>query len=224
MKRMIDNKDYDNLKNSVDDINTNKLPQYVKNVKENGTYTTYVHNENNENTKIAGVEFVKTQDENNMIESAVVVDETGVFMATNKKVSGVLTTHTLKLDHDGNLTLDGNAVGGGDKLYKHNIGLSSAIKPSYVSFTIINSVSTPYTSLNDIKTYLASLPVVPNYAVNKYVMASGAGLSGTDPLNYYGLVLRDNKIYGVCQLGNTSTYGYEIELPTLDCDIVEPLL
>ena len=113
--------------------------------------------------------------------------------------------------------------GGGKQLYKHNIGLSTAAKPSYVSFTIINDVDTPYTSINDIKTYLASLPVVPNYAVNKYIMASGGGLSGSDPLTYYGIIINNNKIYGVCQLGNTSTFGYEVELTTFNSDIVEPI-
>ena len=125
-------------KNAINNINNNKLPQYVKYIKENGEYFTYVHNENNTSYKLAGVEFVKMQDSNNKIDSAVIVDETGVFMATNKIVNGVLTNHTLKLDYDGNLTLDGNAVGGGKQLYQHNIKIKDSSNTIQISITSDN--------------------------------------------------------------------------------------
>ena len=82
------------------------------------------------------------------------------------------TRHSLQSDGSGNLTLDGNPVGG-TTLYQHNIRIYNQVAGNYIiqaQITIIDENNTPYTSINELKTYLTAKGYT---AYNKALMASG---------------------------------------------------
>lgn len=114
---------------AISDINNVKLPQYVK-----------LYNTQTTTISVVGADY-----SNHLIElgtNAVILENMYKESSTINKVSNITlqngkakiinstwesgsktAEHTLEFDEDGNLTLDGNAVGGGSTLYQHNMEL-----------------------------------------------------------------------------------------------------
>ena len=63
----------------------------------------------------------KSVDENNSLLVNLKLKDSGFEFKIDNKVSGATTTHTLTFDANGDLKVDGNAVGGGKQLYEHNL-------------------------------------------------------------------------------------------------------
>lgn len=83
------------------------------------------------------------------------------------------TAHILTLHADGSLTLDGQAVGGSNPLYQHNIRIYNLVSGNNlidVHFKIIDTNSNSYATYNDIKTFLTTNGYTTS---NKSLMASG---------------------------------------------------
>lgn len=144
--------DVNTLKTQVNDINNTKLPQYVfKRINNNNLidqYDTYVDNINtfeNGGTHKVGLTITKNLATQNGLQFNALVNENGFIVNAIKKTGSTYTTHTLKFDIDGNLKIDGVAVGGGgSQLYQHNILITYNTK-CYISLEIINQSNTPYT-------------------------------------------------------------------------------
>ena len=175
MKVMIDNKEYEKLKEDVNDIINTKLPNYVKNQEESEPYISTIQHSGDdvvlkvEDTDSGGACVVTLQngefivslgdDTNNYILS---LTNTGDF--TIQSTEGE-TIHSLTFDSEGNLKVDGNPVGGGgSQLYQHNIHLNFSSTEILMSF--ITSNSTPMNA-NDFKTYMQN--------VTDWVMCTGLG-------------------------------------------------
>ena len=94
----------------------------------------------------------KFVDANNSLLVNLKLKDSGFEFKIDNKVSGATTTHTLTFDANGDLKIDGNAVGGGKQLYQHNIRIVASTS-SYmlrVSMTIINdsnAIINDYTKL-----------------------------------------------------------------------------
>ena len=113
---------------AISDINNTKLPQYVKKEIIRNNFRTFVNNknyaENGSQIVDVSLQAVEVQNANTFTNCNVTATLTGAMLRTIKVENGSVEQHTLLLDVDGNLTLDGNAVGGGgSQLYQHIIGI-----------------------------------------------------------------------------------------------------
>lgn len=63
------------------------------------------------------------------------IDADGFELKFYEKTSGVANTHTLTFDANGDLKVDGNAVGGGKTLYEHNIFFYASTLRWYITIT-----------------------------------------------------------------------------------------
>lgn len=115
--------------------------------------------------------------------------------------------HVLKLDASGNLTIDGNAVGG-KPLYQHNISLTmTGISTTCITFITDNDTEFTTTSLSD---YLRE-----------------KGFNYGNPLNIYVLGYTNNTmysfrtIYGLKQALHVDTFNYGTSQTTDSIAIVQ---
>lgn len=136
---------------AISDINNVKLPQYVKKY----------------NTQTLTINVVGADYTNHLIElgtNAVVLENMYKESSTKNKVSNItlqngdvnITTsvwengeqtseHTLTFDSNGDLKIDGNAVGGGGKqLYQHYIMLTKISDSFNIMFNIVSDKATAY--------------------------------------------------------------------------------
>lgn len=101
---------------------------------------------------------------------------------TTHEITLTNNSHVLKLDANGNLTLDGQAVGGGASLYEHNITLSSSSK--VITLTIINNDSAVIANKNTIASYL----ITKNFSsLSNLHNATGYWTDGTVSAIVYGM-------------------------------------
>lgn len=87
----------------------------------------------------------KSVDANNSILVNLKLKDSGFEFKIDNKVSGATTTHTLTFDANGDLKIDGNAVGGGgSQLYQHNIRFIDS-NNNAISCVVISSGETAFT-------------------------------------------------------------------------------
>ncbi len=145
-----------------------------------------------------GVSYVKT----------IGVGEKNIVMTIKK---GLETTHELILDEDGNLTLDGNAVGGGKQLYQHNISLQKYASGEYCWLTlkIINDSNSQFTTIPQILNFLDSIGI--NQVNTKFYEISGSFTSNSRQIVYnaWGCVKNGNDFYvsGIKQTDGSANWG-----------------
>lgn len=102
--------------------------------------------------------------------------------------------HVLKLDASGNLTLDGNAVGGGGKHYfRHEIRISSS-----------NNFNGMITIINDSNTPLNTYNALASFIYNTY----GSGLTGA--ITITGAYYSSSVLYSLYGIGASSATSLKI--------------
>ncbi len=146
---------------AISDINNVKLPTYAKKEIIRDGYRTFVKNdnyaENGSQVVEASLQATEFQGANNFINCSVSATPVGAILRTIKVENGVATIHTLLLDTNGNLTLDGNAVGGGSTLYKHNIVLKNVNRTRYKDTVTLPPIITSDNSQMDFSALLTWL-------------------------------------------------------------------
>jgi len=97
-------------KNDISDINS-KLTQYVKKQIDDEEHHTFVSNNNSSSDRNVALQYTNFTSADNFKNFSVGVNSgVGAYMSILKKVSGVETSHLLKLDEDGDLKLDDKSI------------------------------------------------------------------------------------------------------------------
>lgn len=185
---------------AISDINNTKLPLYVKERVIDGTargmvfndvgmvslqYLDDINNPSHYGLSLVGVSSSQAKmvatykaNDNTITENIIKVTTSGVSIIVTRTISGVETSHTLTFDANGELKVDGNAVGGGGKqLYRHCI--VAKYSNTYgntkfqLSFDIINDNGTPLNNKSLIGEYLYNNGIKWDSGLTKMIPVSG---------------------------------------------------
>lgn len=224
---------------AISDINNVKLPQYVK--AEVMALGETIENEIVNTSSVGGLQF-QSRKPSEAKRGTIGIDNSGILLEvadTSVANSGygelelkkdTLTirftdsnndSHSLTFDANGNLTLDGNAVGGGGgkQLYQHNI----TMQYSYyiIHLEIINNSATSITSVSTIKDYLLNNNFKYDYNAKQ---CSGFMNNGSNVGIIYGVHrLTASGNIKADYLKNGTPTTDDIADPTAGYDIVTPL-
>ena len=139
---------------AINEINNTKLPLYVKKELQDSGYYTQVNNYNETGNRVVGLGFAKIVGSERKISYANV--EEGVITLGHQDIANN-TGHSLTFDANGDLKIDGVAVGGGSgkQLYQHNITLLHATQ-YFISCSFISDDNNAINNATKLTDYLTA--------------------------------------------------------------------